>query len=243
MAVKKYSYKKQSKILCSKYTSVYEMASTRQGKLYSDTVLVDTELMEMVDRLFEHLNCRKYLISSGYRTAEHDRIVGGNGNGYHTKGQAVDACFYDKNNNIIPAQIVCCAAQDLGFGGIANISKNYKYVHLDTRKGKKYMGDESISTNTVTDNFYKYFGVTKAQVAKYTGSTESVSQYYAKYEGPSLKLDTVLMAIGVESQFIGSWSKRKSIANINGISNYIGTAAQNLKLIALAKEGTLRRVI
>ncbi|MBQ6847910.1 MAG: hypothetical protein IJO62_03220 [Clostridia bacterium] len=242
MAVKKYSYKKQSRALCSKYTSVYEMASTGQGRLYSDTVLVDEELMDMVDMLFERLNCRKYLISSGYRTSEHDKIVGGNGKGYHTKGQAVDACFYDKQNNPIPAQIVCCVAQDLGFGGIANISKNYRYVHLDTRKGIKYFGDETKSLNTVTDNFYEYFNITKNQVAKYTGEVVEVPQYYNKYNGTSNKLDTVLSQIGVPSDYIGNWKKRNPLALRNGINYYIGSSSQNLKLVSLAKQGALRRV-
>lgn len=242
MAIKKYSYKKQSRALCSKYTSVYEMASIGQGRLYSDTVLIDEELMDMVDRLFEKLNCKKYLISSGYRTAEHDRIVGGNGKGYHTKGQAVDACFYDKKGNIIPASIVCCVAEDLGFGGIANISSNYRYVHLDVRKGKRYFGDEIKGTNTVTDSFYKYFGVTKAQVANYTGEIAEDESYYEKYNGASSRIDVVLKEIGVPTAYIGRWSKRKPIAQKNGIGYYIGSSSQNLKLVALAKQGKLRRV-
>ncbi len=241
MAVKSYSYKTQRKVLCSPHTSVYEMASISASGLYSDTVLVDTELMDMVEKLFSKLRCKKYLISSGYRTAAHDRAVGGNGKGYHTKGQAVDACFYDKDGNVIPAKIVCCAAQDLGFGGIANISSNYRYVHLDIRKGKKYLGDEIKGTNTVTDDFYKYFGVTPNEVAKYTGENTE-SEYYNMYNGSSNKVDTVLKEIGVEEKYIGSWSKRKPIAQKNSIGYYVGSATQNLKLISLAKQGKLRRI-
>lgn len=242
MAVKKYSYKKDRKERCSPHTSVYEMASISQGKLYSDTVLVDTELMDMVEKLFAKLNCRKYIISSGYRTSVHDIAVGGSGKGYHTKGQAVDACFYDSNGNIISAQIVCCVAQDLGFGGIANISKNYKYVHLDVRHGKHYLGDETKSRNTVTDNFYNYFGITKSQVAKYTGETVNAPDYYNRYIGTSNQIDKVLSAINVEEVYIGSWKQRKPLAEKNGIKFYVGTASQNTKLVSLAKQGKLRRV-
>ncbi len=241
MAVKKYSYGKERRVLCSPHTEVYEMASMGGGKLYSDTVLVDTELMDMVERLFAKLNCKKYIISSGYRTPQHDIAVGGNGKGYHTKGQAVDACFYDKTGNIIPAPIVCCVAEDLGFGGIANISKNYRYVHLDVRKGKRYFGDETKSNNTVTHSFYDYFGVTKAQIAKYTGEVINNPHYYNRYTGVSNSIDTVLKAINAEAVYIGSWKKRKAIANANGISLYVGSASQNLKLVSLAKEGKLRR--
>ncbi len=240
MAVKQYSYKTQRKVLCSPHTSVYEMASISSKGLYSDTVLVDTNLMDMVEKLFNKLKCSKYLISSGYRTEVHDRAVGGNGKGYHTKGQAVDACFYDSKGNVIPSKIVCCVAEDLGFGGIANISTNYRYVHLDVREGKRYLGDEVKSTNTVTDSFYNYFGVTPQEVAAYTG--ENISEYYSIYDGKSTRIDTVLKEIGVPDSYIGSWVKRKPIAQKNGIGYYVGSASQNLKLLALARQGKLRRV-
>ena len=242
MAVKKYSYKKDKNVLCSPHTTVREMASIGQGKLYSDTVLVDTELMDMVEKLFAKLNCKKYIISSGYRTSAHEVVVGGNGKGYHTKGQAVDACFYGRDGKIIPAPVVCCVAQDLGFGGIANISQNYRYVHLDIRKGKRYLGDEIKSLNTVTDNFYNYFGITKTQVAKYTGETVNVPEYYNRYVGTSNQIDAVLRAINVEEAYIGGWKKRKPLAGKNGISLYVGSASQNIKLVSLAKKGKLRRV-
>ena len=240
MAIKTYSYKTQKNVMCSPHTSVYEMASISSKGLYSDAVLVDTELMDMVEKLFSKLNCKKYIISSGYRTPVHDKAVGGNGKGYHTKGQAVDACFYWKDGTIIPAKIVCCVAQDLGFGGIANIYTNYRYVHLDVRQGKRYLGDEVKSMNTVTDNFYNYFGVTSQEVAKYTG--ESVSEYYSVYDGTSNKIDTVLKEIGVPSQYIGSWSKRKPLAQKNGIGYYVGSSSQNMKLLTLARQGKLRRI-
>ncbi len=242
MAVKKYSYKTQKTVLCSPHTSIFEMASISNGKLYSDTVLVDEGLMEMVEKLFNKLNCKKYIISSGYRTVAHDKAVGGNGRGYHTKGMAVDACFYDKYGNIIPSPIVCCVAQDIGFGGIANISSKYQYVHLDVRSGRRYLGDEIKGNNTVTDNFYKYFGIVKSQVAKYTGENSGISDYYEKYKGNKTGLDAILKEIGVPPQYIGNWSKRKALAQKNGITYYIGTSSQNLKLISLAKQGKLRRV-
>ncbi len=242
MAVKKYSLKKHGDKSCSAHTTVKEMASIGQGKTYSDTVLVDQGLMEKIEKLFAKLNCKKYIISSGYRTPAHDKAVGGNGKGYHTKGKAVDACFYHKNGKIIPAEIVCCVAQDLGFGGIANISKNRRYVHLDVRTGVKYKGDETVSLRTVTKDFYSYFGLTKKDVAKYTGEKLSDVKYYKKYTGKSLKVDYVLKGVGVPLKYLGSPQKRKPIAQKNGIKNYVGLATQNLKLIYLAKKGKLKKV-
>lgn len=174
MSVKTYSLKTDGNKYCSVHTQVKEMRS----KCGADKILIDTALMEMVEKLFTKLRCSKYIISSGYRTASHDKAVGGSGKGQHTTGRAVDACFYWKDGSIIPAQIVCCVAQDLGFKGIANISKNYRYVHLDMRASGTYYGDEVKSYNTVTTDFRKYFGVSDADIAKYTGEKpkKSVSE-------------------------------------------------------------------
>lgn len=81
----------------------------------------------------------------------------------------------------------------------------------------------------------------------YSSNTETVTpstnvSYYKKYTGKSNVLDTILKAIGVPSAHYGSWKKRKTLASKNGISNYTGTAAQNIKLINLAKQGKLKKV-
>lgn len=65
--------------------------------------------------------------------------------------------------------------------------------------------------------------------------------YYAKYTGKSIFLDTILKAVGVPAQYRGSWRKRVPIAEINGITGYKGTSAQNSKIKSLAKQGKLRK--
>ena len=57
---------------------------------------------------------------------------------------------------------MCCKAQDLGFGGIANITTSYQYTHLDVRTGYRWLGDETKGNGTVTEDFYKYFGIKKS---------------------------------------------------------------------------------
>lgn len=83
----------------------------------------------------------------------------------------------------------------------------------------------------------------------YSSNTETVTptpsanvSYYKKYTGNSNVLDTILKAIGVPSANYGSWKKRKTLATKNGISGYVGSAAQNIKLINLAKQGKLKKV-
>ena len=74
-----------------------------------------------------------------------------------------------------------------------------------------------------------------------SSSSASTTSYYAKYTGSSVKVDTVLQAIGVPSQYRGNYKARKPVASANGISNYEGTAAQNNKIIDLAKQGKLKK--
>lgn len=233
--VKTYSMAKDAKKFCSPHTQVYEMRS----KCGADKILICETLMDMIEKIFTKLRCDKYIVISGYRTPSYSVKVGGSKNDQHTKGKAVDAVFYDKGGKKIPAKIICCVAQDLGFNGIAYI--NEYEVHLDTgARLKPYLGDERKGTNSVTRNFYEYFGVAKADIAKYTG--ESVeTKCYSKYVGTSGKIDTVLKEIKVPSQYIGSWRKRVPIAKANGIFDYEGTAKQNTQLISLAKQGFLRK--
>lgn len=72
-------------------------------------------------------------------------------------------------------------------------------------------------------------------------NTSSGMTYYKKYTGSSGQVDVVFKAIGVPASYTGSWSKRKPVASKNGISGYTGTAAQNTKLITLAKQGKLKK--
>ena len=66
--------------------------------------------------------------------------------------------------------------------------------------------------------------------------------YYPKYVGNSHHIDTVLKTIGVPDKYIGSWSSRKPIATANGFTRYVGSMSDNVKLIALAREGKLKKV-
>lgn len=60
-------------------------------------------------------------------------------------------------------------------------------------------------------------------------------RYYKSFNNSSI-VDG-LKSIGVDSSF----NNRKKIAAANGISNYSGTPAQNIKLLSLAKQGKLKK--
>lgn len=74
----------------------------------------------------------------------------------------------------------------------------------------------------------------KLKYINYTGSNSSHT-YYPKYSGNSVSIVDILKSLNIDSSF----SNRKSIAKLNGISNYSGTAAQNEKLVELIKKGKL----
>ena len=126
------------------------------GKVH-DTLLAD-ELVEKLEQLYAALDCSKIIVTSGFRCSMHDRTVGGSGTGQHTKGNAADICCYGQDGQPISSKVVCCKAQDIGFTGIANITAAYQYTHVDVRPNGKWYGDEVHGNNTVTDDFYKYFG-------------------------------------------------------------------------------------
>ena len=119
---------------------------------------VNPKLVENLEKLFEALDCSKIIVTSGYRCVQHDKNVGGSGTGQHTLGNAADICCYGQDGQPISSKVVCCKAQDIGFTGIANITAAYIYTHVDVRPNGKWYGDEVHGNNTVTDNFYNYFG-------------------------------------------------------------------------------------
>lgn len=62
-------------------------------------------------------------------------------------------------------------------------------------------------------------------------------EYYPKYTGKTESIVYVMKSYGEDSSF----AFRTKVAKANGITDYKGTAAQNLGLVKLAKEGKLVR--
>lgn len=244
-------------------------------------IKIEEELVHKLENIFAKLNAGKCIISSGYRCPTHDVAVGGFA-GRHSEGLASDCIYYDKNNNVIPSAIVICVAYDLGeLNGIAKIDNNY--THLDNRKNGTYRGDEPRGNSSYWSNPYSYFGISKSDVAKYTGeeiSKKSIDEIaqdvingkYGNYPERKAKLEAegynyaevqnrvnelvrkdiylsnpnysgcsivdALKQINIDS----SYSYRSKLASVNGISDYRGSAEQNLLLLDKLKKGQLKRV-
>lgn len=145
----------------SPHFSLEEIAS-KDG---ADKVLYSEELLAKLEELRAipggDATETKILTNSFYRSPAHNKRVGGATNSNHTKGLAADIKM-TKGGDFIPAKLLCCLCQDLGFRGVAYINENS--VHLDM-SDRTYRGDERKGySNNVGGDFYKYFGISKAQV-------------------------------------------------------------------------------
>ena len=150
-----YDYATQGNLFLSPHFQVKEYKSPD-----SNIVKIDNRLIWILERLFGDLNCSKMIINSGYRTISHDKKVGGDGKGYHTKGMAADIKAYDKNGKVISAKIVCQKLCDYGdVFGIGYI--NAESVHIDTRSRVNiYWFDETNGFGLIKNgytNFNDYF--------------------------------------------------------------------------------------
>ncbi len=156
------TYKSTDRTQLTEHFNVSEFKCKCGG---SHDTRLDEALVQKLEQLHKALNCSKIIVNSGYRCCVHDKAVGGNGSGQHTKGTAADIVCYDKNGKKISSKVVCCAAQDLGFGGIANIDSTYTATHVDTRTSNKWFGDEVVtSAYSVCSDFYGYYKLTKSNV-------------------------------------------------------------------------------
>ena len=89
--------------------------------------------------------------------------MGGSGSGHHVYGNATDIVCYDQSENKISSKKVSCVAQDVGFGGIANIDSTYTATHVDVRTSNFWKGDEVVTSDySITDDFYSYYGIPKS---------------------------------------------------------------------------------
>ncbi len=174
--VRSYSLKKfGGEHLLSPHFKLKEFAS-KDG---CDTVLVSDELLTMLERLRSYLN-GTITINSGYRSVSHNKKVGGAASSQHLFGTAADIVVR-KKGEIVPAKLICCLCQTLGFKGIGYISKNA--VHVDMRRLGRYRGDERRGyAGNVGGDFYRYFNVSEKQVRALAATLPAAAKSVNKEE-------------------------------------------------------------
>ena len=124
MSVKTYSLKNDGNMKLSTNFAVKEFGC-KDG---SDTILIDSDLVYILQKIREHFG-KSCLINSAYRTTTYNAKVGGAKASYHTKGQAADIVI----KGVKPEE-VAIYAESIGILGIGLYSN---FTHVDTRT-KKY---------------------------------------------------------------------------------------------------------
>lgn len=149
-----YSKEKNGGDFVSPHFQVWEFQSydDELGYLTTDTILIDDLNAKYLEDIYNHFNCSKIVITSGYRSEDFDIRIGGFA-GYHSKGQAVDFMCYDIDGNVIESSHICCYAETIG---ILGIGYGGNYTHIDTRDWKSFF-DETNGTNNI-ESWYTYFG-------------------------------------------------------------------------------------
>jgi len=125
MAVKKYSMKKDGNLQLTPNFKVNEFRS----KCGDDTVLIDSRLPELLQRIRDHFG-KPVSITSAYRSPAHNAAVGGAKNSQHVLGTAADITI----NGVLPMEI-CRLAEWLmpSTGGVGIYTG---FSHVDVRSGR-----------------------------------------------------------------------------------------------------------
>ena len=165
--VEKYSLDYNGNNYITKHFKVKEFASINGKVVYSDVVLIDTLITEILEKLFVKMKADKIVITSGYRTPAHEKNVGNkSGTGYHVQGMAVDINVWKNSNTRFTAKEIVLALDDLGWNhGIGYITNTA--VHIDSRDSK-YWFDERYSCKSIksirgSNDWYEYFGVKRVE--------------------------------------------------------------------------------
>lgn len=158
MSVKTYSKAKNGNTYLSAHFQVKEFAC-KDG---SDSIKINTDLITILEKLYDHLGCKAINITSGYRTPSHSVKVGGYSTDQHTKGNAADITCKRKDGTLFTSNEICCALEDLNHqGGVGRINKTTS-VHMDVR-GYKCWFDETNGEKTCK-SWYDYLGIKRPAV-------------------------------------------------------------------------------
>ena len=202
--IKTYRYSDNVQLAENFMSSEFRCKCGKQHDYYVDDTLVSNlqKLFTVIPQLFG-IKVSKIIITSGYRCPAHDKEVHGSGSGPHTKGYAADYCVYDDAGKIISTKLVCCAAEEIGFNGIANIDANYLFIHSDTM-GRRWLGNECVNGNSSINapDFWTYFGITKptnktpAEAVVGKGIDVSVYQGNIDFAAAAKEIDFAVLRAG-----------------------------------------------
>lgn len=123
--VKTYSVRKNGSTKLSANFTVREFAC-QDG---SDKVLIDADLVAILQKIRDHFG-KPITINSAYRSASHNRKVGGVSNSQHVKGTAADIVV----SGVAPVEVAKYAEYIMPKKG--GIGVYYGFVHIDVRTSR-----------------------------------------------------------------------------------------------------------
>lgn len=94
-----------------------------------DKILIDSELVEVLENVRKHFN-NPVIITSGYRTPEYNKKIGGVKNSQHTKGTAADIKVKMVTANEVQNYLKRKYWDKYGIGSYQN------FTHIDVRHKK-----------------------------------------------------------------------------------------------------------
>ena len=150
-------------------------------KCYDENeLLVIKALPAALETLYKFMNMSNMTITKGYLSDDYIKKNPGPCvlNKRHANGYAADVICYDANGKIIPSEYVCCAAQLLGFTGIATVPR-VEMTHLDVRPTNTSLWtiedkfDGADIRKKGYKDFFDYFKLTEKDLEKYTKMTKT----------------------------------------------------------------------
>lgn len=177
--IKTYSILKNGNVKLSKDFSVKEFAC----KNGADTILIDTQLVEILQRIRDHFG-KSVTINSAYRTPSYNASVGGVRNSQHTKGAASDIVV----NGVNPMEVAQYAEYLMPTSGGIGLYKTF--THIDVR-----------STRARWKNYGK-----EITVAGFGGYSEPKKSEYISVTDAISVLNKKGIISDVEKWYNGTWN-------------------------------------
>lgn len=157
MSIKIYSLKKDGSKKLSQNFTVSEFAC-KDG---SDKILIDTELVNVLQKIRSHFG-KAVTINSAYRNDAYNKKIGGVSNSQHTKGTAADICI----STVAPAELARYTEYIMPNKGGIGLYGNF--VHVDVRANR------SRWTNFGTEKIVEGFPGYKKEEAKLASPNDIV---------------------------------------------------------------------
>jgi hypothetical protein len=111
-------------------------------------------LIERLEKLFDLMDAKSIVITSGYRCPKYSVSVGGYSSDAHTCNIAADIIVNKKDGGSYSSEYIAEAAERIGFGGIGLMNGA---CHVDTRDSETYVNNHWYGDERDGRNYIKTF--------------------------------------------------------------------------------------